>query len=58
MPCSRAAVIAMHIAVLRMIATSLGRADMVTTQRHYLENGKAHLEAADLSDRAMRPAAN
>ncbi|ORB60168.1 hypothetical protein BST43_03660 [Mycobacteroides saopaulense] len=43
---------------LRVIADSLGHPDMVTTQRHYLDRGKAHPEAAEVLDRALRPPAN
>lgn len=43
---------------LRVIADSLGQADINTTIRHYLARGKVHPEAADVLDRALQPPAN
>ncbi|KRQ20791.1 integrase [Mycobacteroides sp. H001] len=43
---------------LRVIADSLGQADINTTLRHSRARGKAHPEAADVLDRAMQPPAN
>lgn len=38
---------------MRVIADSLGQADILTTQRHYLARGKAHPEAAAVLDRML-----
>ncbi|WP_234804527.1 hypothetical protein [Mycobacteroides abscessus] len=43
---------------IRVIADSLGQADINTTQGHYLARGKAHPEAAAVLDRALEHPAN
>lgn len=43
---------------MRVIADSLGQADILTTQRHYLARGKAHPEAAAVLDRMLEHPAN
>jgi integrase len=41
-----------------IIADSLGQADILTTQRHYLARGKAHPEAPAVLDRMLEHPAN
>lgn len=43
---------------MRVIADSLGQADILTTQRHHLAPGKAHPEAAAVLDRMLEHPAN